>query len=222
MEALGEAGVVNVMAAGNDHSDNDVTMGFPYNIRSKHSIVVAASTPWNEIVEFSNYGRRSVHIAAPGAWILSTYSKHAEPQHGEDAKLISSFVKELTAGDKILYYQDFKSMPAYSVISGDGRQSLSDESGYLEWRLTANSAGTFAIRLDGAAIDLASVREMSQEEDGDGVYLWTASMSDKNFTVSLCAGTGKEGADIYDTTVQSNNNYDGNTWKAGIPRIKHP
>ena len=41
MEALGEAGVVNVMAAGNDHSDNDVTMGFPYNIRSKHSIVVA-------------------------------------------------------------------------------------------------------------------------------------------------------------------------------------
>ncbi|WP_300262469.1 S8 family serine peptidase [uncultured Cloacibacillus sp.] len=222
MEALGEAGVVNVMAAGNDHSDNDVTMGFPYNIRSKHSIVVAASTPWDEIVEFSNYGRRSVHIAAPGAWILSTYSKHAEPQHGEDAKLISSFVKELTAGDKILYYQDFKSMPAYSVISGDGRQSLSNESGYLEWRLTANSAGTFAIRLDGAAIDLASVREMSQEEDGDGVYLWTASMSDKNFTVSLCAGTGEEGADIYDTTVQSNNNYDGNTWKAGIPRIKDP
>lgn len=49
MEALGEAGVVNVMAAGNDHSDNDVTMGFPYNIRSKHSIVVAASTPWDEI-----------------------------------------------------------------------------------------------------------------------------------------------------------------------------
>lgn len=132
MEALGEAGVVNVMAAGNDHSDNDVTMGFPYNIRSKHSIVVAASTPWDEIVEFSNYGRRSVHIAAPGAWILSTYSKHAEPQHGEDAKLISSFVKELTAGDKILYYQDFKSMPAYSVISGDGRQSLSNENGYLE------------------------------------------------------------------------------------------
>ena len=132
MEALGEAGVVNVMAAGNDHSDNDVTMGFPYNIRSKHSIVVAASTPWDEIVEFSNYGKRSVHIAAPGAWILSTYSKHAEPQHGEDAKLISSFVKELTDGDKILYYQDFKSMPRYSVISGDGRQSLSNENGYLE------------------------------------------------------------------------------------------
>lgn len=95
------------------------------------------------------------HIAAPGAWILSTYSKHAEPQHGEDAKLISSFVKELTAGDKILYYQDFKSMPAYSVISGDGRQSLSNENGYLEWKITANSAGTFAIKLDGAAIDLA-------------------------------------------------------------------
>lgn len=222
MEALGEAGVVNVMAAGNDHSDNDVTMGFPYNIRSKHSIVVAASTPWDEIVEFSNYGRRSVHIAAPGAWILSTYSKHAEPQHGEDAKLISSFVKELTAGDKILYYQDFKSMPAYSVISGDGRQSLSNENGYLEWKITANSAGTFAIKLDGAAIDLASVREMSKDDDGEGVYLWAASMTDKSFTVSLRSGAGEEGADIYDTAIGPNNNYDGNTWKGNIPRIKDP
>ena len=222
MEALGEAGVVNVMAAGNDHSDNDVTMGFPYNIRSKHSIVVAASTPWDEIVEFSNYGRRSVHIAAPGAWILSTYSKHAEPQHGEDAKLISSFVKELTAGDKILYYQDFKSMPAYSVISGDGRQSLSNENGYLEWKITANSAGTFAIKLDGAAIDLASVREMSRDDDGEGVYLWAASMTDKGFTVSLRAGAGEDSADIYDTAIGPNNNYDGNTWKGNIPRIKDP
>ena len=222
MEALGEAGVVNVMAAGNDHSDNDVTMGFPYNIRSKHSIVVAASTPWDEIVEFSNYGRRSVHIAAPGAWILSTYSKYAEPQHGEDAKLISSFVKELTDGDKILYYQDFKSMPAYSVISGDGRQSLSNENGYLEWKITANSAGTFAIKLDGAAIDLASVREMSKDDDGKGVYLWAASMTDKSFTVSLRAGAGEEGADIYDTAIGPNNNYDGNTWKGNIPRIKDP
>lgn len=222
MEALGEAGVVNVMAAGNDHSDNDVTMGFPYNIRSKHSIVVAASTPWDEIVEFSNYGRRSVHIAAPGAWILSTYSKHAEPQHGEDAKLISSFVKELTDGDKILYYQDFKSMPAYSVISGDGRQSLSNENGYLEWKITANSAGTFAIKLDGAAIDLASVRDMSKDDDGEGVYLWAASMTDKSFTVSLRAGAGEEGADRFDTAIGPNNNYDGNTWKGNIPRIKDP
>lgn len=222
MEALGEAGVVNVMAAGNDHSDNDVTMGFPYNIRSKHSIVVAASTPWDEIVEFSNYGRRSVHIAAPGAWILSTYSKYAEPQHGEDAKLISSFVKELTDGDKILYYQDFKSMPAYSVISGDGRQSLSNEDGYLEWKITANSAGTFVIKLDGAAIDLASVRDMSKDDDGEGVYLWAASMTDKSFTVSLRAGAGEEGADRFDTAIGPNNNYDGNTWKGNIPRIKDP
>ncbi|HIR16607.1 MAG TPA: S8 family serine peptidase [Candidatus Caccocola faecigallinarum] len=222
IEALGEAGVVNVIAAANDHSDNDVTIGFPYNIQSKHSIVVAASTPWDELAEFSNYGKRSVHIAAPGSWILSTYSKYAEPQHGEDAKLISSFVKELTAGDKILYYQDFKSMPAYSVISGDGRQSLSNENGYLEWKITANSAGTFAIKLDGAAIDLASVREMSKDDDGEGVYLWTASMTDKSFTVSLRAGAGEEGADRFDTAIGPNNNYDGNTWKGNIPRIKDP
>lgn len=131
-------------------------------------------------------------------------------------------MKELTDGDKILYYQDFKSMPAYSVISGDGRQSLSNENGYLEWKITANSAGTFAIKLDGAAIDLASVREMSKDDDGDGVYLWAASMTDKSFTVSLRAGAGEEGADIYDTTIGPNNNYDGNTWKGNIPRIKDP
>ena len=113
-------------------------------------------------------------------------------------------------------------MPAYSVISGDGRQSLSNENGYLEWKITANSAGTFAIKLDSAAIDLASVREMSKDDDGDGVYLWAASMTDKSFTVSLRAGAGEEGADIYDTTIGPNNNYDGNTWKGNIPRIKDP
>ena len=63
---------------------------------------------------------------------------------------------------------------------------------------------------------------MSKDDDGDGVYLWAASMTDKSFTVSLRAGAGEEGADIYDTTIGPNNNYDGNTWKGNIPRIKDP
>ncbi|WP_455966036.1 S8 family serine peptidase, partial [Cloacibacillus porcorum] len=42
MEALGRAGVVNVVAAANDHADNDTTMGFPFNFPSDYSVVVAA------------------------------------------------------------------------------------------------------------------------------------------------------------------------------------
>lgn len=63
---------------------------------------------------------------------------------------------------------------------------------------------------------------MSKDDDGEGVYLWTASMTDKSFTVSLRAGAGEEGADRFDTAIGPNNNYDGNTWKGNIPRIKDP
>lgn len=217
MEALGEAGVVNVVAAANDSADNDVTQGFPYNIRSKHSVVVAASTPWDEIAEFSNYGKRSVHIAAPGAWILSTFSRNAESQHAGDGdiKLKNSFVRELTATDKQHYYLDFKNTPEFSTRSdGTGRQSVSTENGWLEWKITAQSDGTFYLRL-GAAIDLKSIKE---RED---IYLWTASISDQSFTLSLCSDDA-DGTHRYDSTVSGNFNHDGNFWRGNMLNIKDP
>jgi hypothetical protein len=65
-------GILFVAAAGNDFSDNDLFPFFPANIFLPNVISVAASTRTDDIVTFSNLGRHTVHLAAPGVEILST------------------------------------------------------------------------------------------------------------------------------------------------------
>ena len=65
-------GILFVAAAGNDFSDNDLSPFFPANIFLPNVISVAASTRTDDIVAFSNLGRHTVHLAAPGVEILST------------------------------------------------------------------------------------------------------------------------------------------------------
>lgn len=71
---VGENGAVTVCAAGNESSDNDSTYTFPACIDSPYILSVAASNEKDELAAFSNYGRESVELAAPGADILSTVS----------------------------------------------------------------------------------------------------------------------------------------------------
>jgi subtilisin family serine protease len=70
------AGLLVVVAAGNDGIDQDAVDDpvYPaaYATEMDHLIVVAASDPSDRIAPFSNFGERSVHIAAPGVKILST------------------------------------------------------------------------------------------------------------------------------------------------------
>jgi subtilisin family serine protease len=71
------AGVIMVIAAGNDSidQDNDPEPSFPAAFTDLDNIiVVAASDSKDKLADFSNYGASSVHIAAPGVKILSTIS----------------------------------------------------------------------------------------------------------------------------------------------------
>lgn len=61
-----------VVAAGNDGTDNDRFPTFPANIDMPNSITVAASLDYAGIADFSCYGAKSVHIAAPGVAIESS------------------------------------------------------------------------------------------------------------------------------------------------------
>jgi hypothetical protein len=72
-----EAGILFVAAAGNGNAfgngvDNDVTPFYPCSYRLPNVICVAATTRIDDRAGFSNFGRRTVHIGAPGAEILST------------------------------------------------------------------------------------------------------------------------------------------------------
>lgn len=75
--AAEKAGIVFVAAAGNGDMfgrgiDNDKRPNYPSNYEAKNMIAVAAIDNKGEIAPFSNYGLKTVHVAAPGVNINST------------------------------------------------------------------------------------------------------------------------------------------------------
>ncbi|WP_330848889.1 S8 family peptidase [Mangrovicoccus ximenensis] len=68
----GEAGMAIVAAAGNDAKNTDISPHYPAAIDAPNMISVAATDRYDSFAGFSNYGIRSVDVAAPGVGILST------------------------------------------------------------------------------------------------------------------------------------------------------
>jgi thermitase len=73
IRAAGEAGILFVAAAGNDGSDNDRRPHYPSNYNLPNVISVAALDRTDHLASFSNFGAKTVHVAAPGKDILSTW-----------------------------------------------------------------------------------------------------------------------------------------------------
>ncbi len=65
-------GVIFVAAAGNNSSNDDATPEYPANYAFNNVVSVAATDENNNIASFSDYGGKSVSIAAPGVSIVST------------------------------------------------------------------------------------------------------------------------------------------------------
>ncbi len=73
IRAAGEAGILFVAAAGNDGSNNDSRPHYPSNYDLPNVISVAALDRNDQLASFSNFGAKTVHVAAPGKDILSTW-----------------------------------------------------------------------------------------------------------------------------------------------------
>jgi len=72
-----EEGILFVAAAGNASSDNDQTPHYPSSYNLGNVVSVAALNRNDQLASFSNYGAKSVHVAAPGEEILSTWLEHS-------------------------------------------------------------------------------------------------------------------------------------------------
>lgn len=72
INSLRSSGIILVCAAGNEANNNDSLANYPSNCAQDNVIAVAASTKTDTLASFSNYGKNSVDIAAPGDDILST------------------------------------------------------------------------------------------------------------------------------------------------------
>ncbi|HLM59706.1 MAG TPA: S8 family serine peptidase [Pyrinomonadaceae bacterium] len=73
IRAAGEEGILFVAAAGNNGSSNDRSPHYPSNYDLPNVISVAALDRSDNLASFSNFGVKTVHIAAPGKDILSTW-----------------------------------------------------------------------------------------------------------------------------------------------------
>lgn len=66
-------GVLFVAAAGNERSNSDKQRYYPANYDLDNIISVTAINPQLQVLPSSNYGTRTVHVAAPGEDIYSTF-----------------------------------------------------------------------------------------------------------------------------------------------------
>jgi subtilisin family serine protease len=75
IKKAGEEGILFVAAAGNSSDDSDRRPHYPAGFDLPNVISVAALDRNDQLASFSNYGAKSVFIAAPGKDILSTWLK---------------------------------------------------------------------------------------------------------------------------------------------------
>jgi subtilisin family serine protease len=77
----GDEGILFVAAAGNSSTNNDRRQHYPSGYQLPNVVSVAALTRHDALASFSNYGPKTVHVAAPGAQILSTWPGNQYEEH---------------------------------------------------------------------------------------------------------------------------------------------
>ncbi|MCB0341561.1 MAG: S8 family serine peptidase [Pseudobdellovibrionaceae bacterium] len=72
IQRASDKGILFIAAAGNDGTNNDNSAHYPSNYEMSNVLSVAAINNRGDLAYFSNYGRETVDIAAPGVDVYST------------------------------------------------------------------------------------------------------------------------------------------------------
>jgi len=136
--AFADSSTFHLVAAGNDGKNNDTRPTYPANYDLPNIVTVAATDHNDQLANFSNYGGRTVDLAAPGVDIVSTvpggkYSKMsgtsmATPHVTGAAGLIVSEFPNISNGElrsRLLDTVDQKSQLQGEVITG-GRLNVAN------------------------------------------------------------------------------------------------
>jgi thermitase len=121
-----EKGVLIVAAAGNKGNCNDVKEDaeYPASFRLSNIISVSAYNNRDKLANFSNYGKETVHLGAPGVAIYSTVRGGYKFVEG------TSFAAPLVAGIAALVWGKFPSLTAAAVK--ERLMKTSEPIGYYE------------------------------------------------------------------------------------------
>lgn len=140
IDAMGDAGILNVFAAGNSGVNNDVTpaRSFPSVYTSPSILSVASSTNTDARSSFSCWGPTSVDLAAPGSGVLSTYNTSdtatatlsgtsmATPHTTGAAALLSAYNPNLSVASlKATLMNNVDVLPAWNgLVKSGGRLNI--------------------------------------------------------------------------------------------------
>lgn len=140
LDAMGDAGILNVFAAGNAGVNNDTTASpsYPAVYTSPSILSVASSTSTDARSGFSSYGPISVDLAAPGSGVLSTYNTSdsatatlsgtsmATPHAAGAAALLAAYNPNLSAASlKATLMNTVDQLPAWtSLVKSGGRLNV--------------------------------------------------------------------------------------------------
>jgi len=91
LAAAQDAGIIATAAAGNEGQNNDVVPQIPSSLTTRldNVVAVAATDRFNQLAPFSNYGRVSVDVGAPGMTILGLTTRNASAELGRPDGLIT-------------------------------------------------------------------------------------------------------------------------------------
>lgn len=119
-----QAGILFVAAAGNEKSNSDQAHYYPANYNLSNIISVTAINPNADVLQSSNYGVRTVHIAAPGEGIYSTLpgSRYGMMTGTSQATAFVSGVAALIKANN--EEMDFKKIKNQILSTADARPAM--------------------------------------------------------------------------------------------------
>lgn len=138
ISAANDAGIVFVAAAGNSNSDNDKKATYPANYDIENVISVGAIDGKGKRASFSNYGKKTVHVFAPGVNTYSTVQDNKYKKMSGTSMAtphVSGIVGLLLTTERNLTPAGVRDRLVNSTINTDDLRDLS-QAGYISAHLT--------------------------------------------------------------------------------------
>ena len=198
IQQLNAAGILFVVAAGNDTSDNFLYEDFPANYDVPNVLAVAATDSFDSLSSFSNFSSRLVSLGAPGSSILSTIARPnagaaygyafvggtsmASPHVAGSAALVCSALPDCANNSAVNSGISVKNLRGVLAYTGDRLTPSLDFKTTTNRRLNVANAVQSALENDTTApAQVGNLRVTSAVGGGRNITLaWTATGDDGN------------------------------------------